>query len=284
MSGSLRKILLVEDNPGDVRLLQDILIGAQFNAYAMEDVAELEAASTLLSNQTFDVVLLDLGLPDSNGIATLNEVVALAPSIPVVVLTGDMSDDQAIELIRAGAQDYLTKGQLTSPLLRRAIEYSIERHRLNANLSDARREAERERELQSLERFSLERRTRATAESFGVRSIRETDQGVFDLLVEDYISFIDGALERRMHGEAPSLESRVRAFAQRMGSLRASPRDLTEIYVAAHRLAMKNAHPAKRDAIGMESQLLLIETMGYLALYYRAFVGPAVAWGPAKEV
>ncbi len=270
----LTKVLLIEDNPGDVRLVQTLLCGDRQSRYALVDVPELEAAQVLLSTQTFDVVLVDLGLPDSEGIATLRKLIDLHFDIPVIVLTGDLSEEQSIGLIKAGAQDYLTKGHIDRELLQRSVDYAIERYRLHAELNQSRRDAERQRELLHLEKLSTARHASATADSFGELSLRIADPKIFELLVEEYGVFILEAMEQRIHGEIPGLESRIQGFAQRLGALRGKPKDLTEIHVAACRAAMKNAKQRRREGISSESQLLLIEIMGYLALYYRTYMGP----------
>ena len=280
----MRKILLIEDNPGDVRLLQDMVVGEDFKDYVMEDVDGLDAGLALLAAAPFDLVLLDLGLPDSDGIQTLKDVVGGRPDVPVVVLTGGLPPKGELDLIKAGAQDFVAKGDFTSVLLRRVIDYAIERHRLTEQLNESRKEAQRERDLQSLEVLSDSKKTQTTAESFGELSIRASDEQVFELLAEEYGSFIDGALNRRAHGEIPGLESRIQGFAQRLGSLRGKPRDLTEIHVAAYRRASHFANRRRREAMSSEAQFLLIEVMGYLALYYRSFMGPAPHHRPAREL
>lgn len=284
MTRKTRKILLIEDNPGDVRLLQDMVVGENFKDYVMEDVGNLEAGLALLASDPFDVVLLDLTLPDSDGIETVQDVVANRSDVPVIVLTGPLPPKGELDLIKAGAQDFVAKGDFTPALLRRVIDYAIERNRLTEQLTASRREAQRERDLQSLEVLSGSRNTQTTAESYGELSIRISDEQVFELLAEEYESFISGVLNRRAHGDVPGLESRIQGFAQRLGSLRGRPRDLTEIHVAACRRASRFANRRRREAMSSEAQFLLIEVMGYLALYYRSFMGPAPHHRPAREL
>lgn len=276
--------MLIEDNPGDVRLLQDMVVGENFKDYVMEDVGSLDAGLALLASDPFDVILLDLTLPDSDGIETVENVVANRSGVPVIVLTGPLPPKGELDLIKAGAQDFVAKGDFTSALLRRVIDYAIERNRLTEQLTESRKEAQRERDLQSLEVLSGSRNTQTTAESYGELSIRVSDEQVFELLAEEYESFIGGVLNRRAHGDVPGLESRIQGFAQRLGSLRGRPRDLTEIHVAAYRRASRFANRRRREAMSSEAQFLLIEVMGYLALYYRSFMGPAPHHRHAREL
>lgn len=130
-------ILLVEDNPGDARLVRIMLSEGARAPYRVAEAATLAAARAKLALLRPDVVLLDMNLPDSTGIATVTAVVEAAPETPVVVLTG--LDDEAVgmEAIRAGAQDYLVKGFTDGTLVRRVIAHAMERRRIGVELERA---------------------------------------------------------------------------------------------------------------------------------------------------
>lgn len=141
------KSLLVEDNPVDARLIREMLKESPTATFELEHVDRLATALELLRQQTFDVVLLDLGLPDSQGLETLSRTRKAADGLPVVVLTGLSDQALAIEAARAGAQDYLVKGRFDSELLVQAMLYAVERkrageeiRRLNETLEDRVRE------------------------------------------------------------------------------------------------------------------------------------------------
>jgi PAS domain S-box-containing protein len=121
------KILLVEDNPGDARLLVELLLEAGIPAPVHESPSLADALAWLRADPP-DLVLLDLSLPDSSGMVTIETVLEEAPSVPVVVLTG-FEGPLGVEAVRAGAQDYLVKGQVEPRLLRRSLRYAVERHR-----------------------------------------------------------------------------------------------------------------------------------------------------------
>jgi diguanylate cyclase (GGDEF)-like protein/PAS domain S-box-containing protein len=123
-------ILMVEDNPGDARLVQELLLESSWaGRFAVTWVDRLGLAFDKVANNSFQVVLLDLSLPDSHGLDTLTRMRAKAPSLPIVVLTGLDDEDLALRAMQGGAQDYLVKGRGDGDLIRRAIRYSIERHR-----------------------------------------------------------------------------------------------------------------------------------------------------------
>ncbi len=120
---------LVEDNPGDARLLREALRTAGARGFNVMHVERLDEASNKLRTAQFDVLLLDLSLPDSSGLDTVVRACVLAPHTPIVVLTGLDDETLAIEAVRKGAQDYLIKGQTDGPLLVRAVRYALERKR-----------------------------------------------------------------------------------------------------------------------------------------------------------
>jgi two-component system, cell cycle sensor histidine kinase and response regulator CckA len=121
--------LLVEDNPADARLMREAVREAEATHINLTHVDTLEKALGRLSGEHFDVVMLDLTLPDADGIDTLLRVHNHAPSVPIVVLTGLDDEALAVRAVREGAQDYLVKGQVTSQLLVRAMRYATERKR-----------------------------------------------------------------------------------------------------------------------------------------------------------
>ncbi len=123
------RILLIEDNPGDARLLQEMLVEAKGLSFELEQREQLSTGLEWLAEGNPDVVLLDLSLPDSQGFDTVTQVLAQAPQAPIIVLSGLDDEDLAVSTVRVGAQDYLVKGQVSSDLLARAIHYAIERKR-----------------------------------------------------------------------------------------------------------------------------------------------------------
>lgn len=128
-------ILLVEDNPGDARLIEEYLKQAD-ESYAVEVVESMQEAVERVKEHGYDVVLSDLGLPDSDGLATVYKMLEAAPNMPLVVLTGNNDQQLAMMAVREGAQEYLVKDLINAQVLERVLRYSIERHN---QLSEARR-------------------------------------------------------------------------------------------------------------------------------------------------
>ena len=127
-------VLLVEDNPGDARLILELLGEVQTQAFDLERVARLDHALTRLSRTGVDVVLLDLGLPDSQGLETFMRARRGAPDEPIVVISGLDDERLALEAVRSGAQDYLVKGRIEGHLLARVLRYAVERKRAEQEL------------------------------------------------------------------------------------------------------------------------------------------------------
>jgi len=127
-------ILLIEDNPGDARLMKELLGDSPVSPFAMEWVDSLERGLARLQSSAVDVILLDLSLPDSQGIDTFFKIQTSAKGVAVVVLTGLYDEALAMQAVHAGAQDYLVKGQADGNLLVRSIRYAVERQRIEEQL------------------------------------------------------------------------------------------------------------------------------------------------------
>ncbi|MDJ0704253.1 MAG: ATP-binding protein [Leptolyngbyaceae cyanobacterium MO_188.B28] len=142
MDDSCIHVLLVEDNPGDAFQVEHFLNLTLLNQFHLIHVEQLKAAAYRLVEENFDIILLDLGLPDSLGLEALTAIKTQVPHIPVVILTGLGDEELAFQAVRQGAQDYLVKGQVTAEVLVRTIRYAIERKRTEETLKQAKAAAE----------------------------------------------------------------------------------------------------------------------------------------------
>jgi diguanylate cyclase (GGDEF)-like protein len=129
-----QRVLLIEDNPGDVRLIREMLSEGEDGLFDLDCVGRLSQGLEYLSSQAAGVVLLDLSLPDSYGFDTFLKVYAHSPKVPIIVLTGNDDQTVALSAVKTGAQDYLVKGKLDRELLLRSMQYSIERKRYQEQL------------------------------------------------------------------------------------------------------------------------------------------------------
>ena len=131
------RVLLVEDNPGDARLIEELLFeaGARFE---IETVGLLSEALELLSTFEYQLVMLDLSLPDSQGIDTFHQIAVAVPQIPLIVLSGLDDEALALQTVTEGAQDYLVKGHVDHRTLVRAMRYALKRAEADRALAEER--------------------------------------------------------------------------------------------------------------------------------------------------
>lgn len=131
---SFKKILLVEDNPSFAIIVKELFENNYQRVFGLEWVQTLEDTLSKLDNGNFDVVILDLGLPDSEGLDTFFDVLDRAPTTPIVIFTAVQDKKMALQAIRHGAQDYLIKGEFQSTLFFRAVQYAVQRKKLENEL------------------------------------------------------------------------------------------------------------------------------------------------------
>ena len=127
MNNKSLKVLLVEDNPSDALLVREMLTEAHSVDCELIHIDRLSRWNEVSGGEDFDVILLDLSLPDTNGLDTLVKMHGFLPSVPIVVMSGLEDEDVAIRALKEGAQDYLVKGRVESDLLVRSMRYAIER-------------------------------------------------------------------------------------------------------------------------------------------------------------
>jgi len=128
-------VLLVEDNPADARLVRELFVEIEASEFELSHADTLSTALDALDNYEFDVMLLDLSLPDAQGLHAVKNILQVTPQLPIVVLSGIDDADLSLQAVQAGAQDYLVKGHGDGNLLSRALHYAIERKRTQERLA-----------------------------------------------------------------------------------------------------------------------------------------------------
>jgi two-component system, NarL family, sensor histidine kinase UhpB len=124
------KVLLIEDNKGDSAIILEMLKKSENAQFELTHAPRLKDGISLLEKEKFDIILLDLGLPDSEGLKSFKITLKKNPATPIIILTGLANEEIGIKSIKYGAQDYLVKGEFNGKLLVRAIQYAIERKKL----------------------------------------------------------------------------------------------------------------------------------------------------------
>ena len=130
----LIRILMVVDDLGDIRLAEEMLTASDTNQFSLEHVGSIKHALENIAQHRYDVLLLDLSLPDGHGLSNVSQIQALAPGLPVIILSSVRDEQLALQAVKAGAQDYLVKGRGDAHLLTRAIRYAIERKQVDGRL------------------------------------------------------------------------------------------------------------------------------------------------------
>ena len=138
----IERVLLVEDSLGDAGLLREMFREQRSAKIELTHVLHMRGAEQHLKDRTVDVILLDLGLPDAQGVEAIQRARALVPRVPLVVLTGCDDESLAVRALNEGAQDYLVKGQIDARGLMRALRYAIERKRMEEALFDEKERAQ----------------------------------------------------------------------------------------------------------------------------------------------
>lgn len=164
------RVLLIEDNPADERLIRELVRDAKRECCDIESVATMAAALAAMRSTRFDVIALDLSLPDSAGLDSVRAMSTASPSTPIVVITGRDDDELALAAVKQGAQDYLIKGRIDGDSFLRSVRYAIERKALHMALDDAR---------ENLERLVEVRTEQLTAANAGLRTATETRNRFF---------------------------------------------------------------------------------------------------------
>ena len=134
-NGALPRLVLVEDNPGDAVLVREMLRTSWPASFDFDHVDRVAAAREHLLRADATCVLLDLSLPDAQGLEAVDRVQAVAPDVPIVVLSGLHDEELALRAVQEGAQDYLIKGRVDGHLVSRSVRYAIERKRAEVALA-----------------------------------------------------------------------------------------------------------------------------------------------------
>jgi CheY-like chemotaxis protein len=267
----------VEDNPVNITLIQKLLSSADSFVFAealcfeVTTVMSLKEAIATLDETAYNVILLDLMLPDSSGLDTLESIKEKAEQIPIVVQTGSDDENLVVKAFQMGANGYLHKKNIDRNLLIYAIRLAIGRQEYIIQQEKIRQQQQQEQEFQGLEHLANVSKTGITARMFGSEPIQESVPDMFAEMVLLYGELMDLALEQRAYRVEHNISEKLRQMADKLGFLKASPRDIVEIHTFALRQKNNNVTLAKAKAYVEEGRLMVLELMGYLTSYYRKY-------------
>lgn len=234
------RVLLVEDNLADARLIRELL-NESGTAWEVTPVERLCDGITHVNRSGADVILLDLSLPDTQGLETVRRMRAAAPRTALAVLSGQNDEAVALQALREGVEDYLIKGQFDAPLLVRAVRYAIERRHTSNALAEseeqrshllaseraARREAERANRLKDVFLATI---------SHELRTPLNAILGWSQMLAEDQLREEHGSLEKGLRVIARNAKAQAQIVQDLL--------DMSSIISGKLRLAVQPVHLA----------------------------------------
>ncbi|MGK7956801.1 MAG: response regulator transcription factor [Crocosphaera sp.] len=271
-------VLLIEDKLDNIKLLEDLLSKSQHTSLAKGLTFLVTSATTLresvqsLEAHTFDVILLDLDLPDSHGLNTLIKLREKVANIPIIVEMDERSEGKVVESFQLGADGYLQLKDLDSNLLIHEIRLGIERQKYRTKINQEQQEIRQAQELADLDDLiKSSKETSVTARLFGAYPLQESLPDVFDELVENYGKLLDLALEQRVFKVDYNISEQLRILGDKLGFLKASPRDAVEIHTKVLKQKSQDVPMVKAQAYVAEGRLMILELMGYMASFYRKY-------------
>jgi len=257
-------VLLIEDSPVDATMIRGQLSKANGDAYDVVVESTLADGLTRLSKGDVDVILLDLTLPDTQGLETFLKTYRIAPQVPIVIITSLDDRDVAYNAVRSGAQDYLIKGKLDTESLSHAVNFAIERHtrqqRLNPHLTGLWAQAGQS-DIPGGELMPLEDQL--------FTPLREREADAFGPLCDRYGKLIRMAHQQRQSKHVEPISDELHGIAMYLCMLSAGPSDVEEIHRNSLELLSADGSTADVQSFVEEAQMLLLELLGYLIDFYR---------------
>lgn len=260
------RVLLVEDEPEDVNKVRVILKDGKSaffkGGFELADAETLTEAKQILSREKFDVILLDLILPDSRHINSLQELQELVTNVPIIVQTALEDEIIAVRALELGACGYLPKVASDRDLLLYAIRSAIERKRQLANVE----QSQQQQEIAILNNLSLD-----TAHFKNNNCLLQEMPDIFEELQESYYKILDRFVEQKIYKVEYKIANQINIFVEQLGCLQATPRDLLDIHTAVLKQKRNQSFSKIPKIFTIEGRYLLLELMGRLAGYYRRY-------------
>lgn len=273
MTRDICRVLLIEDEPGTVKLIQTLLLKApqcslaEGLTFILTQAHDLQETAEKLAKEKFDLILLSLEIPVPSGLDALVKVRELVDGMPILVQTSSDDEKLVVKAFQLGADGYLQLNNLDSNLLAYQIRVAIERQQYRTNL----KHRQQEEEFRELEQLITGVQTSITAKMFGSETIRNSIPDIFQELVQNYGELLDLALEEQAYKVEHNLSDRLRTLADKLGFLKASPRDVVDIHTTTLRQKNQDVTLAKAQAYVSEGRLMVLELMGYLVSFYRKY-------------
>ncbi|MDY7106871.1 MAG: response regulator [Actinomycetota bacterium] len=275
-------LLVVEDDPLDAELVEGFARSVVTSDESITSVGTLAAAVGHLATARPDLVLLDLGLPDSQGSDTFFRLHADFPGLAIVVLTGASEVDLGARLVSAGAEDFLAKSDLSPDELRRVVRHAVERCRLRGRLEHLEQERQRNHELQFFGQLA-EGDGAVAQQVYGGGPLEQMMPDLHRELSAEFARIVELRLDEDVFEVDRHSDARLRAIAEQMGFLHAGPRDTIALYSELLDDGSAQLSIDRATALQHEGRLALIQLMGFLLTYYRRYALAANRRGPVSR-
>ncbi|MEB3174998.1 MAG: response regulator [Cyanobacteriota bacterium] len=276
MSQQSCQVLLIEDEPAVAERIQallqaeDVLKTAQALDFQVTQISAPPKSGETVPASPADVVLLDLQLAGGQAPDILAALRNRWENTAIIAFTEEEDETLVIQAFQHGADGYLRLKHLDSSLLIYEVLAARERQQYRNDLVQRQRLAQQRQEFAQLESLA-QSSTSITARMFGVETIQESLPELFQELSQSYGQLLDLALEQRMFRVEHQLSDRLRALADKMGFLKASPRDVIELHTQTLKQKSRDVPLAKAQGYVNEGRLLVLELMGYLTSFYRKY-------------
>lgn len=256
-------VLLIEDSTLDAKVIEGQLSQSDSVQYQLTVASTLQQGLERLAATSYAVMLLDLNLPDSEGLETFLRVFRLAPEIPIVVVTAQDDRQLANNAVSAGAQDFLVKGRTDVDGLVTAIDFAMKRHsrmrRLNPHLAGLHRQSYTSRETADL----------ITDNEKLTPPLREREPDTFERLFHRYEELLTAARDQRESKIVHNVSDELHGLAMFLVLSNGGTTDAQDIHRHALEGRCRTAPAENHQALFAEAQLLLMELLGYLVDLYR---------------
>lgn len=271
MLSSPCRVLLIEDEPDDIANIQNILKDNRSTfferGFKLTCAETLSEARQILSQGEFDAILLDLVLPDSRHMNSLEEVQMAASDTPIIVQTALEDEVVAVKALELGACGYLPKIVIEGDLLLYAIRAAIERKWQLANLEQSQRQ-QQQREFDALESLLID------SDSFSNQytdSLKQRMPDVFSELEAKYHHLLDRFVEQKIYKVEYELNTQINILIEQLGYLQATPKELISLHTNLLKQKQQDLGQRQSRVYLVEGRYLLLELMGKLAAYYRRY-------------
>ncbi len=258
------QVLLIEDEPTDINSVQNMLSNVHSTffkqGFELTCAETLSEAKQILSQTEFNIILLDLILPDNRNMNGLRELQAMATGTPIIVQTALEDDVVAVKALELGACGYLPKVASDRDLLLYAIRSAIERQQQLSTLQ------QEQQELDVLENLLT---NVADVKSQDDNSVKLNMPDIFSELKVKYARLLEHFVEQKIYQVEYEISSQINVLIEQLGYLQATPRDLIELHMSV--VKQKQAIAKQNKAFVIEGRYLLLELMGKLAAYYRRY-------------